>query len=109
MSTIEVAGLDFGKAIDALKDGRHVSRAGWNGKNMCVFLSNGSLDIDSPLRGGDENMIDGVDINLFDLGDVGTITRMPSLSMVSASGNIVVGWLASQTDMLAEDWQVIAD
>jgi hypothetical protein len=108
MSTIEVAGLDFGKAIDALKDGRRVSRAGWNGKNMCVFLSNGSLAIDSPLR-GEENMIDGVSTKLFDLGDEGTVTRMPSLSMKSASGNTVVGWLASQTDMLAEDWQVIAD
>jgi hypothetical protein len=54
-------------------------------------------------------MIDNVRIGLFERGDRDTITRMPSLSMISASGNIVVGWLASQTDMLAEDWQVIAD
>ena len=111
MSTIEISGLDFGKAIDALKDGRRVSRLGWNGRNMFVFLSKGSVDHANPIPGsvGEKSLIDGVNISLFDLGDVGTITRMPSLSMKSASGNTVVGWLASQTDMLAEDRQVLAD
>jgi hypothetical protein len=107
MSTIEISGLDFGKAIDALKDGRRVSRLGWNGRNMFVFLSKGSVDADSVFAGS--SMIDNVRIGLFERGDRDTITRMPSLSMISASGNIVVGWLASQTDMLAEDWQVLAD
>lgn len=98
--------LSFGHAIDALKTGRRLRRAGWNGKGMYIWLEDGSFD-----RGDDlaqmPALINGVDSRLFELADRGTITRMPHLCMRAADGATVTGWLASQTDMLAEDWQIV--
>ena len=37
----------------------------------------------------------------------GTVKVMPYVTMKTANGAIVMGWLASQTDMLAEDWEVV--
>lgn len=81
---------DFGWALQQLKLGRKVARAGWNGKNMFVFLRNG-------------RMIDGVD-NASPMG--GNFESLPHLCMRTADGKCNVGWLASQTDMLSEDWGI---
>lgn len=37
----------------------------------------------------------------------GKATVLPSITMKTATGEILMGWLASQTDMLAEDWQIV--
>ena len=71
--------LTFGDAIAALKSGRSVSRSGWNGKGMY-------LDLQVP----DEN----------------SKMTLPYIWMWTACGNRVP-WLASQTDVLAEDWAVV--
>ncbi len=101
--------MNFGEAIEAAKDGKAVARTGWNGKNMRVFLNFGIHDSDKTAYTIAEGVVllNGVRANLFDEGDRGTVTRMPNLNMVAADGSIVTGWLASQTDMLAEDWQVV--
>ena len=98
--------LDYGSALKWLKAGEKVARKGWNGKNMFVYLEKGYQD------GNDEGNainIDGVDSDLFivssKLGK--TTTVMPCFCMFSATGTIVKGWLASPTDMLAEDWAVL--
>lgn len=119
--------MNFGQALMHLKNGERVARVGWNGKGMFVFLSNGSIPADAdanlsfgetyleqrPAEPGDElygedNAVvvtkNGVAARLFDIGDNGTTVRMPSINMRAADGSTVVGWLASQTDMLAEDW-----
>lgn len=96
--------MTFGEAIQALKYGGAVSRSGWNGKKMYLFLNKGSV---ASNRQSDGGPIDGVNPNLFDRGDDDTITRLPNINMMSASGSIVTGWLASQTDILAEDWDVL--
>jgi hypothetical protein len=98
--------LSFGDAIEALKWGACVSRAGWNGKGMFIFLSRGS----SAGLGGDTapQYIDGLNSSLFDAGDEGTVTRLPCISMRTASGATLTGWLASQTDLLADDWSITA-
>ncbi len=107
--------MNFGEALQALKDGRRVARAGWNGKGMLVFLVPGNID--GPNLGfhpgerpapGHPSTIDGVSLGLFNCREKGTVTQLPYLAMRSASGSIVTGWLASQTDMLAEDWDVLA-
>lgn len=98
--------LPFGAAIEALKQGKRVSREGWNGKGMFVYLNRGSVD-DSDGLPEAPRTIDGVSALLFDLGDRGTVTRLPNINMRSASGSTVTGWLASQTDLLAEDWTVL--
>ncbi len=98
-------GLKFGEAIEALKRGDAVRRAGWNGKGMAVFMRDGVIDPDGP--DGKKSKIDGVPAHLFGPARMETVTHLPTLAMKTATGSIVVGWLASQTDMLAEDWEIV--
>ncbi|MES3011958.1 MAG: DUF2829 domain-containing protein [Pseudomonadota bacterium] len=100
------SGLPFGVALDALKLGERISRAGWNGKGMHLWLNKGSSETIPP-HGPTQQLISGVDVRLFDLGDTGTITRLPNINMRAADGATVTGWLVSQTDMLADDWCVL--
>jgi len=81
----------FGDAIIAVKLGRKIARRGWNGKNMFVFLREG-------------RQITGVDSASAMGGD---FESLPHLCMRTADGKCCVGWLASQTDILAEDWVVV--
>ncbi|MEN6536479.1 MAG: DUF2829 domain-containing protein [Bryobacteraceae bacterium] len=88
---IDEGSMTFGLAIEAMRKGLKVSRKGWNGKGMFIFLREGrritGVNPDSPM-GGD-------------------FTSLPHFCMRSAQGDCVVGWLASQTDMLAEDWCIV--
>lgn len=68
--------MNFGQAIELLKLGKRVARVGWNGKGMWVALQ-------SP--------------------DEHSKMRRPYIYMSDAQG-LLVPWLASQTDVLAEDW-----
>lgn len=82
--------MSFGDAIEALKDGDCVQRRGWNGKNMHLYLEEHVSHI---LHGGafagKERKYD------------------PVICMYTAQGTHQPGWLASQADMLATDWQVV--
>ena len=97
--------LSFSQALDGLKQGKAISREGWNGKGILVFLNKGSHDFaedqDTP------NKIESIKVGLFERGDKGTVTRLPNLNMKDATGSTVTGWLASQTDLLAEDWCIL--
>ena len=85
--------LNFGDAIKALKSGSKVIREGWNGKCMWLKL------VES------ENY--AVTLLLDDLSKSG-IDKSPWIGMKTAD-NKFVPWLASQTDVLAEDWMVIIE
>lgn len=86
--------MNIGGAIDALRRGLRVQRKGWNGKGMYLFLVPGSEIKVSEGR------------PLADTFDIGTaISIQPHIDMMTAQGSIVP-WLASQTDILAEDWYV---
>ena len=93
--------LDFGAALFALKQGKRVARSGWNGKNMFIYLVKGSTIPASLLRNEAERHIGaGLEPNApVEIGG--------HIDMKAADGSIVVGWLASQTDMLAEDWEIL--
>lgn len=91
---------NFGMAIEEMKAGRSVWREGWNGKGMLIYINQGSQDASLP-RG---ETIEGIDARFFENGDTGTVTRLPNINMKNAAGSTVTGWLASQVDMLAEDW-----
>lgn len=84
--------LTFGQALEALKAGKQVMRNGWNGKNMFLYL------------------IKGTDLQKMGYG-YGEYPNEPTfedtIGMRTAKNTIVVGWLASQTDMLASDWQIL--
>lgn len=86
--------LSFGQAVELLKQGKRVARAGWNGKGMYLVLAD---EIDFVTRAYMADMEGDHDGNL----------TQPSIVMKTADNKFVVGWLASQTDMLAEDWVAV--
>lgn len=93
--------LNFGQAIEALKQGKSVARKGWNGKNMYLTLQGGSVIKSSFARGG-------AALARKNEPDLPTEIIIGShIDMRAADGSIVVGWLASQTDMLSEDWCIL--
>lgn len=71
--------MKFGEAITALKQGKKVCRRGWNGKGMWLNLQ---------------------------VPDEHSKMTLPYIYMKTADNNLVP-WLASQTDMLAEDWEIV--
>ena len=86
--------VNFGEAIVALKDGHRVARSGWNGKGMWLFLIKGEAVRQAISdRYGDEG--DGFPV-------------CDAIYMKTAD-NKLVPWLASQTDILAEDWEILND
>lgn len=96
------SGMTFGDAIAALKSGKRVARAGWNGKGMWL-----SLSCDGTREVAAENFWSPHNAE-FARQNGGTAKVLPSITMKTATGEILMGWLASQTDMLAEDWVVVA-
>ena len=77
-----------------LKEGAKVARIGWNGKGMFLFLVPGStFKVNRPPLLG--IYPEGTEINY-----------LPHIDMRTADGK-VVPWLASQTDVLAEDWVIV--
>ncbi len=86
--------LNFGDALMLLKSGQKVARLGWNGKGMFLFLVPGSVfKVNRPPLLG--IYPEGTEINY-----------CPHIDMRTADGKIVP-WLASQTDVLAEDWVIV--
>lgn len=93
--------LDFGDAIRALKAGKRVARAGWNGKGMWLSLScDGTREVPAENFWSPHNAEHARQSG-------GTATVLPSITMKTATGEILMGWLASQSDMLATDWVVL--
>lgn len=92
--------LTFGLAIEAMKKGHKVARMGWNGKGMFIYIQDGSRVNTEDLRAETmkdycvDRAIQHVKIN-------------PHIDMKAADGSLVIGWLASQADMLAEDWVIV--
>ena len=83
--------MDFGKAIELMKQGKKVQRKGWNGKNQYIELATNISYINSH-----GNLIN---VNHEAIGN-------KAIAFVGTSG-VQLGWLASQADMLAKDWIVI--
>ena len=93
--------MNFGQAIEALKEGKRVSREGWNGKGMFLFLLPAGIVPtkaihDPALRVVIENEVGGE-----------TFEALGSIRMLTADKKILTGWLASQTDILSEDWCIL--
>lgn len=85
---------DFGWALDCLKNGKAVARKGWNGKGMFLTLQPGSTVEGQMMRNEPAKQFYGDN----------KVNIAAHIDMKAADGTYVVGWLASQTDMLAEDW-----
>lgn len=91
--------FNFGIAIEYLKSGKKVSRTGWNGKNMFLWLKPSTVIKSDWCK--DPMLKEIVDANGGETEALGTIC------MKTADNKILTGWLASQTDMLSEDWVVV--
>ena len=87
-------GMTFGLAIEAMKQGAKVARTGWNGKGMWLQLviphSNRAPETPTAMVLSIPNGVD----------------TLPWIGMKTAD-NKFVPWLASQTDMLSEDWMIV--
>lgn len=84
-------GMSFGLAVEAMKAGKKVARAGWNGKNQHIELAS-AISYKDP---------------------AGRVTNAEheaignqAVAFCGTSG-VQMGWLASQADMLAEDWKIV--
>lgn len=100
----------FGQALESLKRGRLVTRKGWNGKGMFIFMRpEDSLPtnmIVNQVKSLPESFKRWVSDNYGD-SETDKIKFTAYLCMKAADGTVVNGWLASQTDMLANDWMII--
>ena len=87
--------MDFGQALHHLRNKQCVARTGWNGKGMFIFLVPGSIfEVNRP--------------PLNTIFPEGTAIRYHAHIDMRTADGMVVPWLASQTDILAEDWEVRA-
>ena len=83
--------MNFGLAIEAAKQGKKIARVGWNGKRQyvelayCISYKNNEAEV--------------VNVNHCNIGN-------KALAFVGTSG-VQMGWLASQADMLADDWYIV--
>lgn len=84
--------LSFGHAIRVMLDGKKVARAGWNGKEMFLYHVPAN---EYP----SETVVAKTTFGK-------TVPYGAYIAMKTTQGN-VVPWLASQTDMLANDWQLV--
>lgn len=82
--------MTFGQAIELCRHGAKISREGWNGKNQYVELATciSYKNVDGEIVNADHDAIGNC-----------------ALAFVGTSG-VQIGWLASQSDMLAQDWEV---
>ena len=83
--------MNFGKAIEAIKLGKKAARKGWNGKNQYIQLATGIS----------YKSMSGEIVNC-EHEAIGN----KAIVFVGTSG-VQMGWLASQADMLAEDWKIV--
>lgn len=97
-------GMTFGLALEALKKGCKVARKGWNGKGMWLSLS-GDANL---TRYVDEDKFWSKNNSDFALAQGGSARVLPCITMKTADDAILMGWLASQTDMLSDDWEIVA-
>ncbi len=82
--------MNFGEALEAVKRGKKISRKGWNGKEQYVQLASDlSYTVNGKVVNAEHDAIGN-----------------KALAFVGTSG-VQIGWLASQADMLAEDWRIL--
>lgn len=85
--------FDFGEAIHMLKDGYKLARDGWNGKEQYIILAK------------------NIKFDTYDVKNWPVLHEAigsKAIAFVGTSG-VQMGWLASQADMLAEDWHCVED
>jgi hypothetical protein len=86
--------MDFGHALALIKEGKKVCREGWNGKGMFLFLVPGStFTVNRP--------------PLLGIYPEGTVVNYHAHIDMRTADGMIVPWLASQTDLMSEDWREV--
>jgi len=93
--------MNFGQALEGLKLGEKLARTGWSGRGMFIYYSPGKVGVQvqelwSPVS------------RAFAQLRGGSVTVRPYIMMKTAQDDLVP-WIASQTDLLAEDWVTAED
>ena len=92
--------FSFSEALEELKEGKKVARKGWNGKGMFLVLCPGSEVPADHMR--------VKPVKKFFKKEGRTSVKIAShIDLKAADGTYVTGWVASQTDMLADDWFIV--
>ena len=97
----KVGGLSFGVALESLKKGYRIARAGWHGKRAYIWLLPAATVKAEWCR--EPHLKEVAEAN------DGEIEAVGSIRMMTADRKVLTGWLASQADMLAEDWAILTD
>ena len=94
--------MDFGDVIKEMKahPEKRFARRGWNGRDMFIYLAKGGSASTASWRPES-----GITMDEYNKG---YIIIKPHIDMCNAQGERIIGWLASQTDMLADDWEELS-
>ena len=96
--------MNFGKALEKLKSGNRVARLGWNGKRMFIVMM---PELNLPPFNAQQTGPKVNDRTAKFIGEDQPLYCQPYLAMYTAQKEWQPGWLASQSDMLGEDWFVL--
>lgn len=94
--------MNFGQAIEALKSGKKVAREGWNGKGMFILQAGGYRVHKDNLRPGGP-----ITKEFLESRGVDEMIIQNHFDMWTAQNQYQTGWLASQSDMQADDWIIV--
>ena len=83
--------MNFGEALEAIKSGKKAKRKGWNGKEQYIELAQ-----NISYQNMDGEIVNSIHENIGN----------KAIAFVGTPG-VQMGWLASQADMLADDWEVV--
>ena len=96
--------MRFGEAIAHARTGKKIARMGWNGKGMYIYMTMGRLIPSDKwvARMPSQELTEAERKR-------GHVIVNPHLDMMNAQGERIIGWSATQTDMLADDWYVVGE
>lgn len=94
--------MTFSEALEQLKQGKKLKRKNWNGKGQFIFLVRGAS-----VKKAIMNFRYETDKPVTLIDDIKENSVSDLLAIKTTSDQIQLGWLASQTDMLSDDWEVV--
>ena len=96
--------MRFGEALSHARNGKRIARYGWIDKGMYIYYTKGRL---LPIDAW-ETRLPSQELTEVEK-EKGYVNIMPHLDMMSSQGVRIIGWSATQTDMLAFDWYVVEE
>ena len=98
--------MDFSDALRELKAGKKVTRKWWNG-NIVSFAPDMYIWLEKPYMIERRNVPDSNENMLSAFGRNSTIEKLGTFIMKTRDNKIMAGWLATNSDLLADDWVVV--